>query len=296
MTIEAGVVDHEKAPFRPLDWVLLAATAGIWGASFLFMAIGLEAFEPGLVTLLRVGFGALTLLAFPAAQAPVPRADWPRVVVLGFVWMAFPLTLFPIAQQWIDSSLTGMLNGAMPVMTVLVSWLVFATPTGRRRLLGVAIGFAGILLIGLPEASTDGTNAAGVILVVTAVTSYGFAVNIAGPLQRRYGSLPVVARSLAVASVMVAPFGIVDGFSSGFGWGPLVACVVLGVGGTGFAFVFAASLAGRVGPVRSSIYTYVIPIVAIVLGVVFRDESVTWLAVAGTGVVLAGARLASRAD
>ena len=64
-----------------------------------------------------------------------------------------------------------------------------------------------------------------------------------------------MARSLAVASVMVAPVGALDGVASGFGWGPLVACVVLGVGGTGFAFVFAASLAGRVGPVRTSIVT-----------------------------------------
>ena len=177
VTVTAPDIDHDAKPFEPVDWLLMLATAGIWGASFLSIAIGLDAFEPGLVTLLRVGFGAATVSAFSAARARIDRADWPRIVLLGFLWMAFPLTLFPLAQQWIDSSLTGMLNSAMPLMTVLVSWLVFSTSTGPRRLLGVAIGFGGILIIGVPEATTAGTNAVGVVLVVVAVTSYGFSVN-----------------------------------------------------------------------------------------------------------------------
>jgi drug/metabolite transporter (DMT)-like permease len=290
------VPDHESTPFQPLDWALLLTTAGIWGSSFLFIAIGLDAFEPGLITFLRVGFGAITVAIFPGSRKGVDRSDWPRIVLLGAVWMAFPLTLFPIAQQWIDSSLTGMLNSAMPLMTVAVSWLVFSTPTGRRRLAGVALGFVGILVVGLPEASTAGTNAAGVVLVVVAVTSYGFAVNLAGPLQRRYGSLPVMARALVVASVLVAPFGLVEATMSTWDWGSLAACLALGIGGTGIAYVFAATLAGRVGPVRTSVITYIIPIVAIGLGVFFRDESVTALSLIGTGVVLAGAWLASRVD
>jgi drug/metabolite transporter (DMT)-like permease len=296
VTVAPADVDHDAAPFETIDWLLILATAGIWGASFLFIAIGLDAFEPGLVTLLRVGFGAATISAFPGARARIERADRPRIILLGFLWMAFPLTLFPLAQQWIDSSLTGMLNSAMPLMTVLVSWLVFSTPTGPRRLLGVAIGFVGILIIGIPEASTAGTSAAGVVMVVVAVTSYGFAVNIAGPLQRKYGSLPVTARALTVASVMVVPFGLVDGVDSTFEWGPLIACIALGVGGTGFAFVFAATLAGRVGPVRTSIITYVLPMFAISLGVIFRDETVTALSLVGTCVVLAGAWMSSRVD
>jgi drug/metabolite transporter (DMT)-like permease len=290
------VPDHESTPFQPLDWALLLTTAGIWGSSFLFIAIGLDAFEPGLITFLRVGFGAITVAIFPGSRKGVDRSDWPRIVLLGAVWMAFPLTLFPIAQQWIDSSLTGMLNSAMPLMTVAVSWLVFSTPTGRRRLAGVALGFVGILVVGLPEASTAGTNAAGVVLVVVAVTSYGFAVNLAGPLQRRYGSLPVMARALVVASVLVAPFGLVEATMSTWDWGSLAAWRARGLGGSGIAVVFAGTLAGRVGPVRTSVITYIIPIVAIGLGVFFRDESVTALSLIGTGVVLAGAWLASRVD
>ena len=296
MTATDTELTAEDRPMSPADWSVLLTLSLIWGGSFLFMAIGLESFEPGLVTLLRVGFGALTLLFIPAARRPVPRAAWGRVALLGFTWMAFPLTLFPIAQQWIDSSVAGMLNSGMPLMTLLLAWLVFNTPTGPRRLFGVLVGLVGILLISLPEVQAAGTNAAGVVLVLVAVMSYGVAANIAGPLQRAYGSLPVISRALAIAAVLCIPFGLVDGAQSSFSWGSLAACAAVGIGGTGVAYALAGFLTGRIGAVRFSIVTYVIPVVSIVLGVVFRDETVSAWAIAGTVVVLSGAFLSSRVD
>ncbi|MEM8705343.1 MAG: DMT family transporter [Actinomycetota bacterium] len=296
MTATDTDLTAEDRPMAPAEWSVLLTLSLIWGGSFLFMAIGLESFEPGLVTLLRVGFGVLTLLFIPAARQPVPREALPRIALLGFTWMAFPLTLFPIAQQWIDSSVAGMLNSGMPLMTVLLAWLVFSTPTGPRRLFGVLVGLVGILLISLPEAQVAGTNAAGVLLVLLAVTSYGVAVNIAGPLQRAHGSLPVISRALAFATLTCVPFGLVDGAQSSFSWGSLAACAAVGIGGTGVAYALAGWLTGRVGAVRMSIVTYVIPVVSIVLGVVFRDETVSGWAILGTAVVLAGAFLSSRVD
>jgi drug/metabolite transporter (DMT)-like permease len=286
----------EDTPFAPLDWGFVLGAATIWGGSFLFMAIGLDAFEPGVVTLLRVGFGALALVVLPGARRSVPREDYGRIALLGVTWMAFPLTMFPIAQQWIDSSVAGMLNAAMPLLTVLISWSLFQTATGPRRLFGVGVGLIGILLIGIPEASTAGTNALGVGLIVLAVASYGIAVNVAGPLQQRHGSLPVIVRALGVATVLTLPYGLFGLPDSRFAWDSLIACFVVGAGGTGLAFVFAANLTGRVGAVRASLITYVIPVISIVLGVVFRDERVTGAAVIGTAVVLFGAYLSSRVE
>ena len=280
----------------PTDWSLLFTVSMIWGSSFLFMSIALDDFEPGLVTLLRVGLGFATLACLPSARQSIPREVWPRVALLGFTWMAFPLTLFPIAQQWIDSSMAGMLNGAMPIAALLVAWLGFGIPTGPRRLVGVGVGVIGILIIGLPEASTAGTNAAGVILVIVAVSSYGVAASIAGPLQREYGSLPVISRALGFAALVCVPFGVVDATASSFSWGSLAACAAVGVGGTGVAYALAGMLTGRVGAVRMSIVTYLIPIVSIVLGVIFRDETVSGWAIPGTAIVLAGAFLSSRVD
>ena len=101
--------------FGLVEWGLLLSAAGVWGASFLFIAEGLEAFEPMFITWARVLLGAVALALFPASRTPIDRHDRGRIVTLAFVWMAFPLALFPIAQQWIDSSLAGMLNGAMPL-------------------------------------------------------------------------------------------------------------------------------------------------------------------------------------
>jgi len=258
------------------------------------MAIGLDAFEPGLVTFLRVAVGAATLLLVPSARVSIPRADMGRIALLGITWMAFPLTMFPIAQQWIDSSVAGMLNAAMPLLTVTIAWLGFRTPTTLRRLVGVGVGIVGILLIGVPEATTAGTNAVGVGLVVLAVASYGIAVNIAGPLQQRHGALPVTARALSFATILTLPYGAYGLADSSFAWDSLLACVAVGALGTGVAFTFAATLTGRVGAVRTSIITYVVPVVSIALGVVFRNEAVSALAIIGTGIVLCGAWLSSR--
>jgi drug/metabolite transporter (DMT)-like permease len=292
--VTAQTLVPEDTPFAPLDWGLLLGAASIWGGSFLFMAIGLDAFEPGLVTFLRVAVGAATLLLVPSARVSIPRADMGRIALLGITWMAFPLTMFPIAQQWIDSSVAGMLNAAMPLLTVTIAWLGFRTPTTLRRLVGVGVGIVGILLIGVPEATTAGTNAVGVGLVVLAVASYGIAVNIAGPLQQRHGALPVTARALSFATILTLPYGAYGLADSSFAWDSLLACVAVGALGTGVAFTFAATLTGRVGAVRTSIITYVVPVVSIALGVVFRNETVSALAIIGTGIVLCGAWLSSR--
>ncbi len=293
MPTSPNPVEAENKKFQLLDWGLLLGAAGIWGASFFFIDIGLEAFSPGLVTFFRIAFGCLTLWAIPSQGQRIDPLDRKKVLWLGVTWMAFPLTMFPIAQQWINSSMTGMLNSAMPILTVLVGLTMFKIPTASKQLLGVATGLGGLVLIGIPEVTTDGTNALGVLLVVLAVLSYAVAVHIAGPLQRKYGAVPVVRQALLFAVLLTAPYGIVGATNSGFGWGPMIACFALGAGGTGIAYALAAELNGRVGAVRTSIVTYLIPIVATVLGVVFRDDSITVLAIVGTVIVLGGAYTAN---
>ena len=283
----------ESAPFMSLDWLLLITTAGLWGGSFLFMDIALDSFEPGLVTFVRVLFGCITLWAIPLDRNRVETKDRPRIAILGIVWVAFPLTMFPIAQQWIDSSLTGMLNGGTPIFVALIAIVAFATPPIRIQLTGIAIGLIGVVLIGLPQASAAGTTAVGIMLVLLALASYGVAVNIAGPLQRTYGALPVLRRALTVAVVLTIPYGLIDATRSSFGWRPLLSCLILGVGGTGIAFVTMATLAGRTGAVRASVVTYIIPLVSIALGVGFRGDSLSGWAVLGTVIVLVGARVAT---
>ncbi len=290
----ASTTSAENRPFLPLDWLLLATAAGIWGASFLFMEVALSAEHPGLVTFLRPALGLAALMPLRASWRPVEPRDGGRILVLGLTWMAFPLTMFPLAQQWIDSSLAGMMNSAMPVTTILAGLVVFGVRPGRVQVAGVLVGLVGILLIGLPTASAGGTNALGVVLVLAAITSYGVAAHIAGPLQRRYGSQAVLLRVLAVATVATLPYGVVGLGSSSWAWSSVGANVAVGVGGTGLAFLAAATLVGRVGPVRMSIVTYLVPVVAALLGVFVLGERLSAWQAGGGLVLLLGAWLTTR--
>jgi drug/metabolite transporter (DMT)-like permease len=209
--------------------------------------------------------------------------------------MAVPLTLFSLAEQRVSSSVTGMLNGANPIFTALVAALfVKSLPPGRQQV-GLLIGLGGITLIALPSWSEGSSSATGVILILIALACYGVALNLAGPIQRRLGSLPVIVRALSVAFVLTAPLGLAGISESDFAWRSFAAVAVLGMLGTGLAFVLMASNAGRFGGTRASSTTYLIPGVALVLGLAFRGESVEALAVVGSAIALAGAYLVNTA-
>ena len=286
-----------REAFSAKDWSLFLGLSAIWGASFLFMAIGLDSFHPGLVTLLRVGFGASFMLAVPRARKTrIPRNEWPAIATLGVIWIAIPMSLFPIAQQWIDSGVAGMLNGATPILTAVVAAILLRQLPGSRQMAGLLIGFAGIVAIAFPSAGSGSTAAIGVILVITATVCYAFASNIVAPLQQKYGSLALMARMQWIGAVLVLPYGIYGATASTFSWPSLLATMAVGILGTGLAFVLMSSLIGSVGPTRATFITYVIPVVALVLGVVFRNEVVSPIAVVGIGLVISGALLASRRE
>ena len=286
-----------REAFSARDWARFVAIGLIWGASFLFIEIGLDAFHPGAVTLLRVGFGALFMAALPKARSvQILPEDRPRILLLALVWVTIPLTLFPIAQQWIDSAVAGMLNGAVPIFTAIIASVLLQHLPGRLQLVGLVVGFAGMIAIALPSAETGNTAALGVALVLVATICYGFATNIVTPLQQRYGSIPVMARMLWLATAFLLPYGLFGVSRSTFAWGSLAAMMALGFIGTGLAYIIMGGLAGSVGPTRASFITYLIPVVALILGVVFRDEIVAPVAIVGSLLVIVGAILASRRE
>jgi drug/metabolite transporter (DMT)-like permease len=137
-----------------------------------------------------------------------------------------------------------------------------------------------------------------VLLVLAATCCYGFAINLAGPLQARYGAVTLMSSVLGIATVMVIPAALIDLGDNRWEVGPTVAVSVLGVVGTGLAYWMMSALVGRVGSIRASFITYLIPVVSLILGVTIRGDRVTALALVGAPAVIAGAVLAgrSRAD
>jgi drug/metabolite transporter (DMT)-like permease len=282
--------------FGPTEWGLLSAIAAIWGSSFLFMAIGLDALHPAVITWARLGLGTLALSFVPRARRPVERDDLPRVVFLGVVWMAVPLSLFPIAQQWIDSSVAGMLNGAMPLTTAAVSAVLLRRLPRAVQAAGLTLGFLGVVAISWPNVRDADAGALGTSLVLLAIVLYGIAANVAVPLQQRYGSLPVLLRAQAAALVLVTPLGLLGLGDSTWSTPSVLAMIPLGLLGTGLAFALMTVLVGRAGATRGAVAIYFVPVVAIGLGVVVRGEQVQPIALLGTALVLAGAWLTSRRE
>ncbi|HZB58433.1 MAG TPA: DMT family transporter [Actinomycetota bacterium] len=291
--LETGSGSRTEA-FGVREWGLLASIALIWGSSFLFIDVGLESLRPGVIAVARVALGVAALSLVPAARRPIGRDDRVRVAFLGVIWAGLPLILFPVAQQWIDSSVAGMLNGAVPLAGAAWAVVLLRRPLPRVHAVGLLIGFAGVLAISWPQLQGSRATTLGAGLVVLAVVLYGLAVNLAVPLQQRYGALPVLLRAQLAALVLLLPFGIQGLGGSSFTWPSVLAMVPLGVLGTGVAFVLMTTLVGRVGGPRGAVATYFIPVVAIALGVLFLGERVAPAALAGTALVVAGAWLTSR--
>lgn len=289
-----GTVAERTDPFGSQDWAIFVAIAVIWGSSFLLIAIGLESLAPGLITLLRVGFGALALASIPGARVAIEPSDRGRVLLLSLVWTAIPFTLFPIAEQYINSAVTGLLNGSTPIMVALVATVVLGNAPKGPQLLGIVVGFVGVVAISLPSLTEGSSQALGVGLVLGATVCYGFAINLAAPLQQKYGSVGVMRSMLVLATLWTIPYGLWGLRDSSFELGPVVATVVLGVVGTGLAFALMATLVGRVGSTRASFITYLIPGISLALGVIFQGDEVAPLAIVGVVLVIAGAFLASR--
>jgi drug/metabolite transporter (DMT)-like permease len=217
--------------------------------------------------------------------------------------MAFPLSMFPFAEQHVSSALTGMLNGSTALFTATVASLIARRLPDRGTALGLAIGFTGTVLIALPNLGAGGESGAssasgtalGVALIMCAMVSYGVALNLARPLQQRNGALPVVWRALGVAFVLTMPLGLPAVIGAHWAWLPLLSLLALGALGTGVAYVLTALAAGKFGATRASATTFLIPVVALILGMTLRGERVAALSVAGAGVCLLGAWLIRRA-
>jgi drug/metabolite transporter (DMT)-like permease len=305
---DAGVASPERgrvldtAPgsrleaFGPVEWGLLAAISVMWGSSFLFIAIGVDSFAPGVVAFARLGLGAITLALIPQARHEVEREDRGRIALLGVLWMAIPFVLLPLAEQRISSALAGMINGAAPLFSALFASLLLRRAPGRSQITGLLVGFVGVVALVSPALVEASFTAVGVALVLVAVMLYGLAFNLAVPLQQRYGALPVLFRAQLVALAFVAPIALLQLSASEWSTPSALAMLPLGVLGTGVALVAMTNLAGRAGAARGSIAIYFLPIVAVVLGVIFRGENIAPVSLLGTALVLGGAWLTSRKE
>jgi drug/metabolite transporter (DMT)-like permease len=271
------------------DILLMVVPGAIWGTSFLFIAQAMESVGPFGLTFARILIGFITLSFFSAARKAVPITAWRGIAGLGVLWMAFPLSLFPFAEQHVSSALTGVLNGAVPIFATIVAATLAKSWPARGVLIGLAVGMLGTILVSWSSIHAGSNSTNGVLLILAAVISYGFAINLARPLQQRYGALPVIWRAQFVAILLTTPLGAPSLLKAHWTLTPLLSILALGIFGTAIAFVLATLAAGRLGSAKASATIFLTPVVALFLGVIVRGEQVTLLSILGGAVCLLGA-------
>jgi drug/metabolite transporter (DMT)-like permease len=288
-------IGSRPAAYGATEWGLALTLGFIWGSAFLWIALGVDSLPPGIVAFGRVTLGAVALATFPRARRAIDREDWPRIVAVAVLGNAGPALLFAHAETGLDSAVAGMITAGTPILALVVATLILRKPPGRAQVIGIGLGFLGIALMASPSLVGAHADPLGVALVFTGTIGYALNSNIIVPLQQKYGGPAVILWALLVASVILAPLAVTGIGDSEFTASAVIAVLILGVVGTGVARALSATLAGRVGGPRMSTTTYLIPVVAIVLGVVFRHEVVAPIAIIGVAVVLIGAYWASRA-
>jgi drug/metabolite transporter (DMT)-like permease len=298
----SGSGSTQHAPMRA--WLpSLMVTALGWGSSFLFIKIALESFTPAQIGFGRLWVGGLVLLAIVAFSRRWPRLTWKQVgaiAVVGVAMSGAPMVLIPMAEQDITSILASLLNASTPLWTALfVALLIPAERTTRVQLIGLLVGAAGIaVLVGawdVREFSLRGT-----LLMLTATACYGIGGTLSRMLLARVSTGPAALSmtQVCLSAVLLAPVAALSGSPSegafSLSGSALWALLALGVIGTSFAYIMFWKVVKLAGATTATSVTFLVPIVATVLGIAVLGESLQWYEPIGALVVFVGVWLAGR--
>jgi drug/metabolite transporter (DMT)-like permease len=275
--------------------LMLLALAALWGASFMFIKVGVRELEPGTLICFRLALGTLTLL--PVAFATIGarelwrslRAHAGPLVLVGLLNSALPITVLAWAEKRVDSGLAAVIQASAPLFTALLA-LRFSREevvTGGR-LAGLLVGFGGVgLLVGV-QPSGDVVSAAAITFTAFC---YAVAALYSASALAHVPPLVTAVGALGSATLMLVPFAIVQPPDGVPGWKVTGSLLALGILGTGVAYVLYYALLAGAGASRSILITYLVPAIALVYGSVLLDEPVTVAAVVGLVLVLGGVAL-----
>jgi drug/metabolite transporter (DMT)-like permease len=279
----------------------IALLALIWGSAFLWIKLADRGFSAVEVTLARLALGAAVLFAIVRVRREaVPRSGrlWAQIAVAALFANAVPYLLFAVAEQTVDSSTAGIINATTPLWTVVLALAVRHQKTVTSwQATGLIVGFAGAVLIFTPWHTAGGLFSAGGLECLAASVSYAVSYIYMDRFLARRGIGPVVlsACQLLAAAVMLAiALGVYDVQTPHVTAENVAALAVLGIIGTGFAYVLNYQIITSEGATVASTVTYLLPVVAIVLGVLVLGESITVTTLAGIALVLAGVALTRR--
>jgi drug/metabolite transporter (DMT)-like permease len=274
--------------------VLFAAMSVIWGVPYLLIKVAVDDLGPSLLVFGRTAIGAVILLpvALARRELAVVLTRWRPLLVYTGVEVALPWLLLSVAEQRLPSSTAALLIASTPLIGLIVVWSLGERGTyGGRSLVGMVMGLAGVAaLVGFEVSGADLPSA---VMVVGVAACYAV-----GPVifARRLSALPglgVAAASLAICAVGLAPVAALQLPDRAPTATAALAVAALGTVCTALAFIVFFALIAEIGPVRSTVFTYVNPAVAVVVGVAFLDEPFGRATAAGFTLVLVGSALAT---
>lgn len=272
----------------------LMVLAFIWGWSFLFIKVAVQGMTPTTVAWGRITLGATVLyvvLRRQGGRVPRDRLMLRHFAVTGTVGTMVPFSLLAWAEQDITSALTAVLNGSTPLFTALFSALALSERLRPVQLAGLMVGIAGVgLAVDLGTSDLHGSSLTGALAAVGAGCCYGIAFVY---IRRNLTGVPPLVGAtgqLTAGAVLLAPFALATSLVEGISPTPtrVGALVLLGVAGTGIAFVLNYGVIGELGATRASLVTYLVPVVAVVVGVVVLGEPFEWRLVAGAALTICG--------
>lgn len=280
------------------DLIELIALAAIWGASFLFMRMGAAEFGPLALSMLRVGGATLFLLPLLAwqRQSGALRTHWRAITVVGIVNSALPFVLFTVAALAINAGLSAIFNATAPLWGAIIGALWLKDRLSPSRMLGLAIGFAGVLFLAWDKASLKpgehGVSAALAIAACLGATlCYGFSANYTKRKLPGVPPLAVAAGSQLAATLVLALPGLWTWpaqVPSASAWWALAGLALLC---TGVAYLLYFRLIAHVGPARAISVTYLLPVFGVLWGALFLSEAVTPTMLLGCAIILVGTAL-----
>ena len=282
------------------SWLGLYIALGIvWGCSFIFIKLGPEFLTPFGVAFGRCAFGALALLMylkFKGMSLVRDRKMIGHLWVVALLLNVIPGIFFAWAETEVTSILAGIINAVTPLMTLIAIIVVSRNePPTKPQVIGLLIGFVGVLTV-LGAWKGLGDNPLWAILVLlAAVTCYGFSF----PYSRRF-ILPaqlapevMAATQVSLGAITLLPLYLIDGIAKDeYRIGPVLAMIALGVFGSGFAYIWNFTIMRAAGSAIASSVTYVTPVVAVAVGLIFLQEKLHWYEPVGAVIVLLGAAIA----
>ncbi|GGP58694.1 multidrug transporter [Saccharothrix coeruleofusca] len=285
---------------KPGTLIRMGFLALLWGSSFLWIKIALTGLSPVQIAMVRTVLGAAVLVALAYGRGQrLPRdpAAWGHLAVAAVFGNVIPFVLFAVGEQTVDSGVAGVLNATTPLWALLIG-LALGTERQRNpaRLAGLVLGFAGTLLIFAPWEQA-GLVSWGAAACLAAAASYAVSYTYIGRKLSGRGLSPFQLSSAQLVTAtgltaLVVPVGGLQPVH--LGWPPLLAVAILGVFGTGVAFILNYRLIEDEGPTNATTVGYLLPVVSVLLGAAFLDEALTARVALGMVVVLVGVALTRR--